>query len=113
MRNNELSKQILKEAQERFKNMKVEFEIIAPVFAEEKMDGDNVLVLVEKDYVLVLILHNFSLPLSYAKRIISFFQGDGFGHPPFCWSVRVKSSYLLMASYVPFSFRFKSITAIR
>ena len=38
MRNNELSKQILKEAQERFKNMKVEFEIIAPVFAEEKME---------------------------------------------------------------------------
>lgn len=38
MRNNELSKQILKEAEERYKIMKVEFEINAPVFTEEKME---------------------------------------------------------------------------
>jgi len=39
MRNNELSKQILKEAEERFKNknMKAEIEITAPVLPEEKM----------------------------------------------------------------------------
>lgn len=39
MRNNELSKQILREAEERFKNknMKVEFTINAPVFDENKM----------------------------------------------------------------------------
>ena len=39
MRNNELSKQILKEAEERFKdkNMKIEITINAPVFGEEKM----------------------------------------------------------------------------
>ena len=39
MRNNELSKQILKEAEERFKdkNMKIEIKINAPVFGEEKM----------------------------------------------------------------------------
>lgn len=38
MRNNELSKQILREAEERFKNnMKVEFTINAPVFYENKM----------------------------------------------------------------------------
>lgn len=40
MRNNELSKQILKEAEERFgnKNMKIEIEINAPVLLDGKMD---------------------------------------------------------------------------
>ena len=38
MRNNELSKQILKESEEQYKIMKVEFEINAPVFTEEKME---------------------------------------------------------------------------
>ena len=39
MRNNELSKQILKEAEERFKvkNMKIEITINAPAVGEEKM----------------------------------------------------------------------------
>ena len=39
MRNNELSKQILKEAEERFKvkNMKIEITINAPALGEEKM----------------------------------------------------------------------------
>ena len=38
MRDNKLSKQILQESEERYKTMKVEFEINAPVFSDEKME---------------------------------------------------------------------------